>query len=67
MTYTDSNFATKPAQDYFRVIEDAATAAAYQLVKRSLDEKERKREESMRVWQKLYLCPPLNLGYRGLP
>ena len=45
-TYADSISYTKPAQDYFRVIEDVATAAAYQLiVKRRLKLRRERKEE----------------------
>ena len=47
-TYEDSISHTKPEQDYFRVIEDVATAAAYQLiVKRRLKLRRERKEESM--------------------
>ena len=49
-TYEDSISHTKPEQDYFRVIEDVATAAAYQLiVKRRLKLRRERTEERKKV------------------
>ena len=49
-TYEDIISHTKPEQDYFRVIEDVATAAAYQLiVKRRLKLRRERKEERKKV------------------